>query len=102
MITLTSGATSVCGSSMLSNTRTVTAAHCWWDGRNRARVFTLVFGSSRLFSGGTRIQSAAVTMHGNYNPATLSNDVAIINHNFVAYTSTLLRYILSIIIYAQT
>ncbi|KOB71786.1 Serine protease, partial [Operophtera brumata] len=86
VITLTSGGTSVCGSSMLSNTRAITAAHCWWDGRNRARQFTLVFGSARLFSGGTRVVSSSVAMHGYYDTETLSNDVAIIRFSHVAYT----------------
>ncbi|GBP41784.1 Collagenase [Eumeta japonica] len=36
VITLTTGATSVCGASLLTNTRLSTAAHCWWDGRGQA------------------------------------------------------------------
>lgn len=72
---------------MLTNTRAVTAAHCWWDGRNQARQFTLVFGSARLYSGGTRLVSSSVQMHAGYNPSTLSNDIAMISFNHVAYTS---------------
>uniref|UniRef100_A0A2A4JJ77 Peptidase S1 domain-containing protein n=1 Tax=Heliothis virescens TaxID=7102 RepID=A0A2A4JJ77_HELVI len=87
VITLSSGATSVCGSSMLSNTRALTAAHCWWDGRNQARQFTLVFGSARLFSGGTRVASSSVQMHAAYNPTTLNNDVAIISFSSVPYSN---------------
>ncbi|PZC72392.1 collagenase isoform X2 [Helicoverpa armigera] len=87
VITLSTGATSVCGSSMLSNTRALTAAHCWWDGRNQARQFTLVFGSARLFSGGTRVASSSVQMHAAYSPTTLSNDVAIISFSSVPYSN---------------
>ena len=87
MITLTSGGTSVCGSSMLSNTRALTAAHCWWDGRNQARQFTLVFGSARLFSGGTRVATSSVQTHSSYNPNTLTNDVAMISFSSVPYSS---------------
>ncbi|XP_026746125.1 collagenase-like [Trichoplusia ni] len=89
VITLSNGGTSVCGSSMLSNTRALTAAHCWFDGRNQARQFTLVFGSARLFSGGTRVATSRVQMHGNYNPNTLSNDVAMILFGHVSYTNVI-------------
>ncbi|KPJ09997.1 Collagenase [Papilio machaon] len=78
LISLSSGGTSVCGSSLLSNTRLVTAAHCWFDGRNQARQFTVVLGSTRLFSGGTRVVTSNVRTHESYRPATLHNDVAII------------------------
>lgn len=87
LITLTTGATSVCGSSMLSNTRAVTAAHCWWDGRSQARSFLLVFGSAWLFSGGVRVSTTNVQMHASWNPNNLNNDIAIIIFPSVAYTS---------------
>lgn len=87
LITLSSGQTSVCGSTMLSNTRSVTAAHCWNDGKNQAISFTLVFGSAFLFFGGTRVSTSNVQMHGSWNPHTLQNDVAMINFNWVSYTS---------------
>ncbi|XP_075977323.1 collagenase-like [Anticarsia gemmatalis] len=89
VITLTNGATSVCGSSLLTNTRSVTAAHCWWDGRNQARQFVVVHGSVRLFSGGVRTTTTNVVMHGSWNPNNLNNDVAVINHNFVTYTNVI-------------
>lgn len=87
VIALMSGATSVCGSSLLTNTRLVTAAHCWRDTRNQARQFTVVLGSNRLFSGGTRIATNSVAVHASYNPNTLHNDVAIITIRSVAYSS---------------
>lgn len=72
---------------MLSNTRSVTAAHCWWDGRNQARQFQLVFGSGFLFSGGTRVNTNNVQLHANWNTNNLNNDIAIITFNWVGYTS---------------
>ncbi|XP_026763694.1 collagenase-like [Galleria mellonella] len=89
VITLQSGATSVCGSSLLSNTRAVTAAHCWFDGRQNARQLTIVLGSLRLFSGGTRITTSSVAVHANYNPNNLNNDIAIINLSWVSYTNNI-------------
>ncbi|XP_075976793.1 collagenase-like [Anticarsia gemmatalis] len=89
VITLTSGGTSVCGSSMVRNTRAVTAAHCWRDGRNQARQFTMVFGSARLFSGGTRVATSRVEVHASYNSNTLANDVAIVAFDHVAYTNVI-------------
>ncbi|CAG9783826.1 unnamed protein product [Diatraea saccharalis] len=53
VILLVTGQQSVCGSSLISNTRSVTAAHCWTDGNMNARQITLVWASDRLFSGGT-------------------------------------------------
>ncbi|GBP41788.1 Collagenase [Eumeta japonica] len=89
VITLTSGATSVCGASLLTNTRLSTAAHCWWDGSSQARQFVVVLGSTLLFSGGTRITTTSVTMHGNWNPWNLNNDVAIINIGWVNYSNNI-------------
>ncbi|CAH2064753.1 unnamed protein product, partial [Iphiclides podalirius] len=91
VITLQNGATSVCGSSMVTNNRAVTAAHCWWDGRNQARQFTVVLGSVRLFSGGTRINTNSVAMHGSYNPSNLANDIAVINMNWVNFSNVIGR-----------
>ncbi|CAH0625333.1 unnamed protein product [Chrysodeixis includens] len=89
VISLTTGQTSVCGSTMLSNTRSVTAAHCWNDGKSQASSFTLVFGSGFLFSGGTRITTSNVQMHGSWNPNNLQNDVAMVNFNWVGYTNVI-------------
>ncbi|XP_014355133.2 collagenase [Papilio machaon] len=89
VIAMTTGQTSVCGSSLLTNTKLVTAAHCWWDGRNQARQFTVVLGSVRLFSGGTRINTNRVQMHDNWNPRNANNDVAVITINWVNYSNNI-------------
>ncbi|XP_028039202.1 collagenase-like [Bombyx mandarina] len=91
IITLTTGAQSVCGSSLLSNTRLVTAAHCWFDGRHQGREVTVVLGSVRLFSGGTRINTRNVQMHGSWNPSTIANDVAVISINHVGFSNNINR-----------
>ncbi|CAF4797617.1 unnamed protein product [Pieris macdunnoughi] len=89
IITLTSGWESVCGSSLLTNTKAVTAAHCWWDGYNQASRFTVVLGSVRLFSGGVRITTANVVLHPQWNPRTVTNDVAVITINHVNYNNNI-------------
>ncbi|XP_050360310.1 collagenase-like [Nymphalis io] len=89
VIALTTGQTSVCGSSLLSNTRLVTAAHCWRSRSFQGRQITVVLGSTRLFSGGHRVNTNNVQMHGSYNMNTLVNDVAIITIPRVAYNNNI-------------
>ncbi|CAH1636791.1 unnamed protein product [Spodoptera littoralis] len=69
---------SVCGSSLLSANRLVTAAHCWFDGFRQATEFTVILGSNWLHSGGERIATRQVIMHPQYVPQFLTNDVAMI------------------------
>ncbi|XP_047535654.1 collagenase-like [Vanessa atalanta] len=91
VIDLTSGRQSVCGSSLLSNLKLLTAAHCWRDIRNQARLFTVVLGSIRLFTGGVRIDTNNVEVHGSYNPTNLNNDLAIITIPRVSFTNIINR-----------
>ncbi|XP_039756114.1 collagenase-like [Pararge aegeria] len=78
VITLTDNRQSVCGSSLLTSTRSLTAAHCWRHRTTQARFFTVVLGSTRLFSGGERIDTSDVEPHASYNQNNLRNDIAII------------------------
>ncbi|GBP43793.1 Collagenase [Eumeta japonica] len=94
VITLTTGATSVCGACLLTNNRLVTAAHCWRDSRNQARQFVVVLGSIRLFSGGTRITTTSVSVHASYNANTLANDIATIIISWVNFSTNINRILL--------
>ncbi|KAJ2942559.1 hypothetical protein O0L34_g2027 [Tuta absoluta] len=86
--------TSVCGSSLLSNTRLLTAAHCWNSGTAQALSFTIVLGSIRLSQGGTRIQTRDVVMHELWRPWLptsdwIHNDVSIITIPHVNYNANI-------------
>ncbi|XP_038206851.1 collagenase-like [Zerene cesonia] len=87
LIKLTSGSTSVCGSSLLSHTRLVTAAHCWRTEQHQAQLFTVVLASTRLYSGGTRIPTSSVEVHASYVPSSLSYDIALITISRVEFSS---------------
>lgn len=70
--------TSVCGSSLISTNRLLTAAHCWYDGVHQIWKFTVVLGSDRLFHGGTRIETSVVATHPSWFPLLVRNDIAVI------------------------
>nr|AAX62029.1 chymotrypsin-like serine protease [Ostrinia nubilalis]AAX62030.1 chymotrypsin-like serine protease [Ostrinia nubilalis] len=95
VITLTTGQLSICGSSLISNTRSVTAAHCWRTNTFQARQFTVVWGSNALMSGGTRVVTTNVVVHPQYNANNLNNDVAVIRHNSVAFNNVINRIALA-------
>ncbi|CAG9788180.1 unnamed protein product [Diatraea saccharalis] len=68
----------VCGGSLVSANRVVTAAHCWFDGMHQAWRVTVILGSTRLFSGGQRLATSAVVTHPGWQPPLIRHDVAII------------------------
>lgn len=47
-ITLVSGEQSICGASLVSRNRLVTAGHCWYDGSNKAKTMFVVLGSLNI------------------------------------------------------
>ncbi|XP_063627032.1 collagenase-like [Cydia splendana] len=89
IITLTDGRTSICSSSLLTNTRALTAAHCWATYFTQARFFTVVLGSTTLFSGGHRVVTADVEIHSGYSKFTLANDIAIMKLPWVTYSNNI-------------
>ncbi|XP_063386873.1 uncharacterized protein LOC134672849 [Cydia fagiglandana] len=87
LITMIDNSQSVCGSTLLSNTRAVTAAHCWRTNFSQAKLFTVIYDSIFLFSGGTRVSTSDVEVHEDYNASTISNDIAIIKHAWVDFNT---------------
>ncbi|CAF4956064.1 unnamed protein product [Pieris macdunnoughi] len=87
--TLATGWTSICGGALVSNTRVLTAAHCWWDGENQARSFTVVLGSLTIFSGGTRLTTSDVVVHPSWNSKDIINDIAVVRISRVQFTNNI-------------
>ncbi|CAH2101571.1 unnamed protein product [Euphydryas editha] len=92
-IQLSDGQLSVCGASLISNTRLVTAAHCWRSRYFSATMFTVILGATIFGSGIVRIDTNDVVLHPNFNSANLHNDVAVIRiprNNRVPYVNYIL------------
>ncbi|CAG9577465.1 unnamed protein product [Danaus chrysippus] len=89
IVTLTDNRRSMCGSSLISNTRLVTAAHCWRTRSIQGRSITVVFASTKLFSGGTRRETNRIQVHGSYNQNNLNNDVAVITISSVSFNNNI-------------
>ncbi|CAH0731266.1 unnamed protein product, partial [Brenthis ino] len=89
LIRLTTGAMSMCGSTLLTNTRAVTAAHCWTTRVHQGTAIVVVLGSVNLYVGGTRVNANNIQMHPNYNMDNYNNDVAVITMPWVTYTNNI-------------
>ncbi|XP_047532414.1 collagenase-like [Vanessa atalanta] len=89
VVTLTTKKTSVCGGALISNTRVLSAAHCWWDGESQASQFTIVLGSLLLFSGGTRIVTKDIVTHPNWNVNDLRHDIAMVKISRIVFNNNI-------------
>ncbi|XP_022826935.1 collagenase-like [Spodoptera litura] len=80
---------SICGSSLLSSNRLVTAAHCNYDGRQSAYKFEVVLGSNLMFFGGERFVTNEIVVHPYYDHKYFTNDIAILYlYQKVVFTNT--------------
>ncbi|XP_026330914.1 transmembrane protease serine 9-like [Hyposmocoma kahamanoa] len=69
----------VCGASLISASRLVTAAHCWWDGLHQVWRVTVRLGTVMLFGNdGVTLQTSVVVPSPNWFPALARNDIAVI------------------------
>ncbi|XP_050344614.1 trypsin-4-like [Nymphalis io] len=88
VITILFVLTSMCGGSLISNTRVLTAAHCYTDGILTAQSITVVLGSNTIFTGGHRIATTDIAVHPNWTPSNAANDIAVIYLPSPVITST--------------
>ncbi|XP_026738548.1 collagenase-like [Trichoplusia ni] len=94
IITLNSKATSVCGGSLLNHYRVLTSGRCMDDGYYQAERVLVVLGSTKLFSGGTRVYANTAYLHPNFNASTFTDDIAMLSVPYISYN----RYISPILL----
>ncbi|KAG6465840.1 hypothetical protein O3G_MSEX015429, partial [Manduca sexta] len=85
LITLKSDKRSTCSAVLVSNTRVLTAAACWYDGVNTARALLVALGTTRINYDGVRVNATAIAVHPNYNAFT-ENNIAVLTIPFVQTT----------------
>nr|AAX62028.1 chymotrypsin-like serine protease [Ostrinia nubilalis] len=68
----------VCGGSLISANRVISAAHCWADGQNQVWRVEVILGSVTLFTGGNRQFTSVFINHPSWFPLLVRNDVGVI------------------------
>ncbi|RVE46734.1 hypothetical protein evm_008597 [Chilo suppressalis] len=77
---------SVCGGTIITDTKILTAAHCYNDGVSIAQSITVVVGSNFIFAGGTRLTASGVAMYPGYNPSIAANDLCVLYVPRISFT----------------
>jgi len=75
----TGGFSFFCGGTILDSTTILTAAHCYYGQDLTATNWFIAAGATHVQDAGAQTSFvASITLHENYNPTTINNDVAIL------------------------